>query len=65
MIPASYLYKDVYRRAWLDPDVESARRRHKADRLDAMSMLRRGLAALLRRAADRLHPAPHLASGNC
>ena len=24
MIPASYLFKDVYRQTWLDPDIEAA-----------------------------------------
>ncbi|MBO9587351.1 hypothetical protein [Devosia sp.] len=27
MIPASYLYKDLYRQTWLDPDIENARDR--------------------------------------
>ena len=27
MIPASYLYKDLYRQTWLDPDIECARAR--------------------------------------
>lgn len=32
MIPASYLYKDIYRQAWIDPDLEDAKARAAADR---------------------------------
>lgn len=28
MIPASYLYKDIYHQTWLDPDLEAAKARH-------------------------------------
>ena len=34
MIPASYLFKDIYRREWLDPEVDCdiAAARHRAGR---------------------------------
>jgi len=32
MIPASYLYKDAYRQAWIDPDIEDAKARTDAHR---------------------------------
>lgn len=66
MIPASYLYKDIYRQTWLDPDFECAWARSEAARLDATPSLRQGLATLLRRLADLLYPAgpAGLASGH-
>lgn len=63
MIPASYLYKDIYRQTWLDPDLECAWARQEAARLDAIPSLRQSLATLLRRVADMLYPAG-LASGH-
>jgi len=39
MIPASYLFKDVYRREWLDPEVE-------ADRAEASRRSGRGHSVL-------------------
>ncbi|KKB13246.1 hypothetical protein VE25_02895 [Devosia geojensis] len=41
MIPASYLFKDVYRREWLDPEVE-------ADRVAASHRSGRGRTMLSR-----------------
>ncbi len=32
MIPASYLYKDVFQHAWYDADKEAATERHKVSR---------------------------------
>lgn len=65
MIPASYLYKDIYRQTWLDPDFECAWARQESARLDATPSLRQSLAGLLRRAADMLHPAgSNLAAGH-
>lgn len=55
MIPASYLYKDIYRQTWLDPDIERVRPHPEAS-WPRGTPLRRGLAAFLRRAADMLAP---------
>lgn len=55
MIPASYLFKDIYRQTWLDPDLEEAKARHRAARKHRLVALRRGLASLLRQAADGLY----------
>jgi hypothetical protein len=57
MIPASYLYKDIYRQTWLDPDLECTWARQEAARLKSTRSLRQGLSRLLHRLADMLYPA--------
>lgn len=59
MIPASYLYKDIYRQTWLDPELESAKARHDTSPRDGHSD--NSLAAFLARVTSLLHhrqPAP-------
>lgn len=66
MIPASYLFKDIYRQTWLNPDIDCAKARHRAASRHRLLALRRGLASLLRRAADGLYrpqPEPDLLRG--
>ena len=53
MIPASYLYKDVYRQTWIDPDPEPAET-SKDFSGGGGHPIRHGLAGLLIRAADFL-----------
>lgn len=53
MIPASYLYKDIYRQTWLDPDPKPATEIDNASR-GGGHPIRHGLADLLIRAADLL-----------
>lgn len=65
MIPASYLYKDIYRQTWLDPDLECAKARQNSS--GGGHPIRNALATLLTRAADYLRrPRPvSLASDPC
>lgn len=53
MIPASYLYKDIYRQTWLDPDLEFAKARHDTSPRDGHPD--NGLAAFLARVTSLLH----------
>lgn len=65
MIPASYLYKDIYRQTWLDPDIECAKARQNSS--DGGGRPIRSVIALLTRMTDnRHHPRPiSLASDPC
>jgi len=67
MIPASYLYKDIYRQTWLDPDIECARARAQRAPKDG---LRRRLGAFAAALGGLLHlpwahPAASFTSDPC
>lgn len=53
MIPASYLYKDLYRQTWLDPDIECAIARQ--SKHSGGHPIRNLFATLLTRVPARLH----------
>lgn len=55
MIPASYLFKDVFQKTWYDPDIEAAIERQKPRGHGVISWLSR-----LARALRRNTPAPDL-----
>jgi hypothetical protein len=52
MIPASYLFKDVFRQSFYDPDIAAAIDRHHRDHPGP------GLFARLRRHHHQVRPAP-------